>query len=109
MNYKLQTDLPLKQNTLTNCYFVYRIDLFEKRVNFVTLVFLSFHLKHQYLKCSKSVISENKHAPLENIVLMYSKVFFNSKFKYSRKCQNKSVCVRDSLGVEGFPTCVVVK
>ena len=27
------------QNTLTNCYFVYCIDLFEKKVNFATFVF----------------------------------------------------------------------
>ena len=39
MNNKILTDLPLKHNTLQNCYFVYRIDLFEKRVNFATFVF----------------------------------------------------------------------
>ena len=28
---------------------------------------------------------------------MYSKIFLNSKFKFLRKCQNKSVCVRRFL------------
>ena len=28
---------------------------------------------------------------------MYSKIFLNSKFRFSRKCQNKSVCVRRCL------------
>ena len=100
MNNKIQTDhLPLKRNTLTDCFFVcvYRIVLFEKRVHFATFVFLFiFRLKYQYLKCSESVVSANKHALPKNIVLMYSEVLFNSKFKFSRKCQNKSVCVRRS-------------
>ena len=47
-----------------------------------------------------NVLSQlNNNALPENIVLMYSKVFFNSKFKFSRKCQNKIVCEEDSLGV----------
>ena len=33
----------------------------------------------------------------ENIVLMYPMVFLNSKYKFSRKCQNKSACVRRFL------------
>ena len=47
----------------------------------------SFRLKHQYLKCSESVVSENKHALLENIALMYSKVLFirNSSFPENAK------------------------
>ena len=44
-------------------------------------LFLSFQLKLQYFKSSDSALSENNHTQAENIVLMYSKVFFNSKLK----------------------------
>ena len=62
---------------MTNCYSVFRIV--------------------PYFKSSESVVSENNHALPENIVRMYSNFFLNSKFKFLRKCQNKSVCVRRFL------------
>ena len=45
------------------------------------------------------MVSENNcyNALPENIVLMYSKVPFNSKFKFSRTLSNKSVCIRRFL------------
>ena len=66
-------------------------------VNLRLSFFLSFQLKLQYFKSSESDVSDNNHVLPENIVLMYSKIFLNSKFKFSRKCQNKSVCVRRFL------------
>ena len=68
-----------------------------KNGKFATFVFLSFQLKLPYFKSSESDVSENNHVLPENIVLMYSKIFLNSKFKFSRKFQNKSVCVRRFL------------
>ena len=56
-----------------------------------------FNLNVNVLNVLSQFINENKHALPENIVLMYPKVFFKSKFKISRKCQNKSVCVRKFL------------
>ena len=48
---------------------------------FATFVFfLSFQLKLQYFKYSSPVFSANSHALPEYIVLIYSKIFFNSKF-----------------------------
>ena len=88
MNNRVQTDLPLKMihvslihvtkcNTTDNSLFClkFRIDLFEKMVNLRLSFFEVF-----YFKYSSSVISENSHALLKNIVLIYSKIFFNSKF-----------------------------
>ena len=93
MNNKIQNDhLPLKQYTLTNYYFVH-----HKKGKFCYFHFLSFRLENQYLKCSESVVSTNKHVLLECLVLMYFKILFNWKFKFSRKCQNKRVCVRRFL------------
>ena len=69
------------------------IDLFEK-LEICDFIFLSFKLKRPYFKSSKSRVSQNEHASLKTIVLMFSLIFLNSKFKFSRKCQNKSVCVR---------------
>ena len=51
-----------------------------KNGKFATFVFLSFQLKLQYFKYSWSVFSENSHALPENIVLIYIKIFLNSKF-----------------------------
>ena len=83
---------------LTNCYSVFRVHLIcLKNGKFATFGFLSFQLKLQYFKYSLSVFSENSHALPEIIVLIYSKIFFNTKFKFSRKCQNKSVCIRRFL------------
>ena len=48
-----------------------------KNGKFATFVFWSFQLKVQYFKYSWSVLSENSHALPENIVLIYSKIFFN--------------------------------
>ena len=62
---------------LTNCYSVFRIDLFEKwYFAIATFIFLSFQLKLQYFKYSSSVFSENSHALPKNIVRIYSKFFF---------------------------------
>ena len=60
---------------------------------FATFVFWSFQLQLQYFKCSESVVSENKHALPENIVLVYSKVFLIEKSSF-QWCRNKSLCVR---------------
>ena len=76
--------------------FCFHFDLFEK-LKMCDFRFLKFSTQLQNFKCSESVVSENKHALPENIVLMYHKVFYNSKFKFSRKCKNKSVCVRRFL------------
>ena len=51
-----------------------------KNGKFATFVFLIFQLKLQYFKYSSSVFSENSHALPKNTVLIYSKIFFNSKF-----------------------------
>ena len=62
---------------LTNCYSVFRIHLIcLKNGKFATFGFLSFQLKLQYFKYASSVFSENNHALPENIVLIYSKIFF---------------------------------
>ena len=92
MNNRIQTNLPLKMihvllihvtkwNTFDKLlfYFPYSFDLFEKG-KFATFGFLSFQLKVQYFNYSSSVFSENSHALPENIVLIYSKIFFNTKF-----------------------------
>ena len=68
-----------------------------KNGKFATFVFRSFQLKLPYFKSSESDVIENNHVSLENIVLMYSKIFLNSKSQFLRKCQNKSVCVRRFL------------
>ena len=69
----------------------------SKNCKFATFVFWSFQPKLQYLRYSKSVIFENNYALPVDIGQMYPKVFWNSKFKFSRKCRNKSVCVRTFL------------
>ena len=51
-----------------------------KNGKFATFVFWCFQLKLQYFKYSSSIFSANIHALPENIVLIYSKIFFNSKF-----------------------------
>ena len=81
---------------MTNCNSV-SILICLKNGKFATFVFQSFQLKPPYFKSSESNVSENNHVLPENIVLMYSKIFLNSKFKFSRKCQNKSVCVKRFL------------
>ena len=73
----------------------------------MTFVFWSFQLKLPYFKSSVSVVSENNRVLPKNIILMYSKIFVNSKFKFSRKCQNKSVCVRRFLRCMTTRICMV--
>ena len=51
-----------------------------KNSKFATFVFWSFQLKLKYFKYSSSVFSENSHALPKNIVLIKTKIFFNSKF-----------------------------
>ena len=68
-----------------------------KNGKFATFVIWSFQFTHPYFQNSESDVSENNHVLLESIVLMYSKIFLNSKIRFSRKCQNKSVCVRRFL------------
>ena len=90
MNNRIHTDLPLKMIhvslihvtkwiQLINCYFVF-VMICLKNGKFATFVFLSFQLKLQYFEYSLSVFSANSHALPKNIVLIYSKIFFNSKF-----------------------------
>ena len=66
----------------------------------MTFVFCSFQLKLQYVKCSESVGSENKHAISGYIVLMYSKLFFNSKFKFQENATREVYASKDFLGVD---------
>ena len=92
---------------MPNLFSVFRIDLFccccfcvcflQKVVNLRLSIFEVFNSNLNILKYSESITSENNHALPENIVLMYYKVFLNSKLKFSRKLQNKSVCVRRFL------------
>ena len=109
MNNRILTDLPYKMipvslicvtkwNTFDKLLFCFLCCLL-KNGKFATFVFLSFQLKLQFFKYSMLVLSENSHALPKNIVLICSKIFFNSKFWFSRKCQNKSVCVRRFLCV----------
>ena len=60
---------------------------------------LQFKLKH--FKCSESVFSENNHALLKKIVLMYSKVVLirNSSFQEKFKTKVYMYALEDSLGV----------
>ena len=51
-----------------------------KNGKFATFVFWSFQFKLPYYKCSESVVSENNRVLPENIVLLHSKIFLNSKF-----------------------------
>ena len=83
---------------MTHCYIVFRIDLFTKWY-LCDFCLFSFQLKLQYLKCSESVVSENKYALLEYIVLMYSivRLFRNSSFLENAK--TKVYALEDSLGV----------
>ena len=68
---------------MTNCYSVFRIDLL-KMVN-LRLPFLKFLTQLLHFNSSASVVSENNDGLPESIVLMYSKIVLNSKFKFSRK------------------------
>ena len=60
--------------------------LFYLMNKFATFIFLSFQLKLQYYKSSETVVSENNHLLQETIVLMYSKIFLNSKKMSRQKC-----------------------
>ena len=98
----MQTDLRLKiiqNHAIKNgiqwqIAILFSVLICLKNGQFATFVVWSFQLKLPYYKNSEWVVSENNHVLPENIVLMYSKIFLNSKFKFTRKCQNKSVCVR---------------
>ena len=59
---------------------LFSVLIYLKNGKFATFVFWSFQLKLQYFEYSSSVFCENSHALPENIVLIYSKIFFNSKF-----------------------------
>ena len=88
MNKRIQTDVPLKNKLLS--YLIYGIQrqiadrfsllIYLKNGKSATLVFRSFQLKLQVLKCSESFVSENNHALPENVVQVYFKVCLNSKF-----------------------------
>ena len=71
-----------------------------KNGKFASMFSFKFSTQLHCFKSSESVLSVNNHTQLEDIVLMYSNVFFNSKFKFSRKCQKISVCVRRCMSFQ---------
>ena len=82
---------------MTNYYTVFSVLICLKIGWRATFVLWRFQLKLKYYKSSESFVSGYNRVLPENIGLMYSKIFLDSKFKFSRKCQNKSVCVRRFL------------
>ena len=78
-------------------YILLRGDRLVLKVTFQFWISDLYPEEEEDFKSSESTVSENNYVYPENIVLMYSKVFFNSKFEFLRKSQNKSVCVRTFL------------
>ena len=60
---------------------------------FATFGFSSFQLKLPYLNSSESDVSETYNVLPENIVKMYSKIFFKFKIQVFKKMP-KQKCIR---------------
>ena len=63
------------------------------RLSFLKVFNSNFHILKVPSQMSLKIIMDCR----KNIVQMYSKIFSISKFKFSRKCRNKSVCIRKFL------------
>ena len=55
-----------------------------------------FQLKLQYSRYSSSVFSANSHALPENIVLIYSKIFFIRNSSFQENAKTKVYALEDS-------------